>query len=166
MGNFRWQQPAQNTFPQFLPKHKEEFIRNACVLRRNNTCKGLTWIIKRKVGRKQKNYPDKDISVFRLTQFSLHTCMSLLYEPYRIIQNILPAVVSSFGQPEFTVTVIAMWCHMVWNPASHLTEGTRKNSRSLSTKWKRNTAARKASQETSTRSVFLLGHYLSKKTFI
>lgn len=45
-------------------------------------------------------------------------------------------MVSSFGQPEFTVTVIAMWCHMVWNPASHLTEITRENSRSLPMKWR------------------------------
>lgn len=55
-------------------------------------------------------------------------------------------MVSSFSQPEFTVTVIAMWCHMVWNPASHLIEGTKKNSRSLSTEWKSSTAIRKAVQ--------------------
>lgn len=72
-------------------------------------------------------------------------------------------MVSSFGQPEFTVTVIAMWCHMVWNPASHLTEGTRKNPRSLSTKQKNNTATRRASQEERTRPVFTVGHYSPKK---
>lgn len=27
---------------------------------------------------------------------------------------------SSLGQPELTVTVIAVGSHMVWNPASHL----------------------------------------------
>lgn len=71
-------------------------------------------------------------------------------------------MVSSFGQPEFTVTVIAMWCHMVWNPASHLTEGTRKNSRSLSTK-QNNIATRRVSQEERTRPVFIVGHYSPKK---
>lgn len=30
MGNFRWQQAAQNTFPQFLPKHKEGRVQQEC----------------------------------------------------------------------------------------------------------------------------------------
>lgn len=60
-------------------------------------------------------------------------------------------MVSAFGQPEFTVTIIAMWCHVVWNPASHLTEGKRKNSS--------NTAARKASWKKRTRSRWLLLAY-------
>lgn len=85
--------------------------------------------------------------------------LSRLYEPYWIIGNILPAMVSAFGQPEFTVTIIAMWCHMVWNPASHLTEGKRKNPRSLSTEWKSNTATRKASQKKMTRPRQLLLPY-------
>lgn len=71
-------------------------------------------------------------------------------------------MVSSFGQPEFTVTVITMWCHMVWNPASHLIEGTRKNSRSLSIKQNNNAATRRVSQEERTRSIFIVGHYSPK----
>lgn len=52
-------------------------------------------------------------------------------------------MMSSFGQPEFTVTVIAVWGHMVWNPPSHLPEGTRENSRSMSKKQNNNIAIRK-----------------------
>lgn len=56
---------------------------------------------------------------------------------------------SSFGQPEFTVTVIAVGGHMVWNPASHLPGGTRDNCRSMSKKENNNIAIRKAAQEKS-----------------
>lgn len=72
---------------------------------------------------------------------------------------VLPAMMSSFGQPEFTVTVIAVWCHMVWNPASHL-EGTKEKSRSMSKEEKNNTAIWKVAQRKMTRMDFMIGHYL------
>lgn len=72
---------------------------------------------------------------------------------------ILPAMMPSFGQPEFTVTVIAVWCHMVWNPASHLPEGTKEKYRSMS-KEENNTVIRKVAQGRMTRMVFMTGHYL------
>lgn len=129
---------------------KEEFIRDAHTLRMNDTLKGLMWV-NEKLG-KNKTSSYKGISVIRLTQFSSYLCPFLwLYKPYWITQNMLPAMVSAFGQPEFTVTIIAMWCHVVWNPASHLTEGKRKNSS--------NTAARKASWKKRTRSRWLLLAY-------
>ena len=49
---------------------------------------------------------------------------------------------------------------MVWNPASHLIEGTKKNSWSLLTDWKSNIAMRKAPQEKVTRLIFITGYHL------
>lgn len=153
MGNFRWQQPAQNTFPQFLPKHKEGRVHQRRPHTENEWYSKRPYVSKwkEKLG-KNKTSSYKGISVIRLTQFSSYLCPFLwLYKPYWITQNMLPAMVSAFGQPEFTVTIIAMWCHVVWNPASHLTEGKRKNSS--------NTAARKASWKKRTRSRWLLLAY-------
>lgn len=67
-------------------------------------------------------------------------------------------MVSSFGQPELTVTVIAMGCHMVRNPASHLVEGIRENARSLSTKGKINTTTSNTPSGEMTRLFWQTGH--------
>lgn len=71
-------------------------------------------------------------------------------------------MMSSFGQPEFTVTVKAVGCHMVWNPASHLPEGTKEKSRSTS-KEENNTAIRKVAQRKLARMDFTIGDYLPKR---
>lgn len=48
---------------------------------------------------------------------------------------------------------------MVWNPASHLPEGTKEKYRSMS-KEDNNTAIQKVAQGRMTRMVFMAGHYL------